>query len=247
MDDFLNQAWVALSSETSVIIFLNLFLLVAVAFLARVFRKRSRHANPWGKAPYGLQENFLSPAEKKFYFSMREVLGNSATICPKPAVRELLCVTKQAGNNQQMYFNWISQKHVDFALCDNESMEVICAVELDDSSHQRRDRVQRDQFMDKAFNNAGLPLIHVPWRPNYGREDFKEILPLFSLSPAQARPKPSTAKNFKNEPPPTCPKCGAEMVLRVAGKGENKGQEFYGCSNFPDCRGTLKKVEIYYD
>jgi restriction system protein len=33
-----------------------------------------------------------------------------------------------------------------------------------------------------------------------------------------------------------CPKCGSEMVLRVAKKGPHSGKEFWGCSRFPDCR-----------
>lgn len=33
-----------------------------------------------------------------------------------------------------------------------------------------------------------------------------------------------------------CPRCGAKLVLRQAKCGENKGNSFYGCSNFPKCR-----------
>ena len=33
-----------------------------------------------------------------------------------------------------------------------------------------------------------------------------------------------------------CPRCGKELVLRVAKKGENAGRQFYGCSGFPHCR-----------
>ena len=36
-----------------------------------------------------------------------------------------------------------------------------------------------------------------------------------------------------------CPKCGAPMVKRTAGKGQNAGKSFYGCSNFPECKGTV--------
>ncbi len=39
-----------------------------------------------------------------------------------------------------------------------------------------------------------------------------------------------------NEQQKICPKCGGKLVPRVARKGENIGKEFYGCSNFPDCR-----------
>ena len=38
---------------------------------------------------------------------------------------------------------------------------------------------------------------------------------------------------------PPCPKCGGEMVKRVARKGANAGKAFWGCSRFPKCRGTL--------
>ena len=34
-----------------------------------------------------------------------------------------------------------------------------------------------------------------------------------------------------------CPQCGSTMVKRVARKGNNVGNEFWGCSTFPTCRG----------
>lgn len=41
-----------------------------------------------------------------------------------------------------------------------------------------------------------------------------------------------------------CPKCGAPMVKRVASKGKNAGQEFYGCSRFPACRSIIQIQEM---
>ena len=35
-----------------------------------------------------------------------------------------------------------------------------------------------------------------------------------------------------------CPVCGSSMVIRVAKKGTNVGSSFWGCSRFPECRGT---------
>jgi hypothetical protein len=32
-----------------------------------------------------------------------------------------------------------------------------------------------------------------------------------------------------------CPKCGKPLVLRIAKKGENAGNQFWGCSGFPKC------------
>jgi four helix bundle suffix protein len=38
---------------------------------------------------------------------------------------------------------------------------------------------------------------------------------------------------------PCCPKCGKTMLQRRARKGSKSGQAFWGCSAYPDCKGTL--------
>lgn len=35
-----------------------------------------------------------------------------------------------------------------------------------------------------------------------------------------------------------CPRCSSNLVLRVAKKGSNAGNEFYGCSSYPRCKFT---------
>lgn len=39
---------------------------------------------------------------------------------------------------------------------------------------------------------------------------------------------------------PACPVCGKNMVLRTAARGRSAGAKFWGCSAFPECRGTRK-------
>lgn len=36
-----------------------------------------------------------------------------------------------------------------------------------------------------------------------------------------------------------CPQCGSLMVLRESKSGQNAGRQFWGCSKFPQCRGTV--------
>jgi restriction system protein len=49
-----------------------------------------------------------------------------------------------------------------------------------------------------------------------------------------------TATNIVNETKNevTCPNCGSAMVRRNARRGANAGQAFFGCSQYPACRGT---------
>ena len=38
---------------------------------------------------------------------------------------------------------------------------------------------------------------------------------------------------------PLCPICSQEMIKRTAKKGKNAGNTFWGCSQFPNCRGVI--------
>ncbi len=39
---------------------------------------------------------------------------------------------------------------------------------------------------------------------------------------------------------PPCPQCGGLMSLRTAKTGKNAGQSFWGCTQYPNCKGTGK-------
>ena len=39
---------------------------------------------------------------------------------------------------------------------------------------------------------------------------------------------------------PNCPKCNRVMCLRTAKQGTNTGSQFWGCSGYPECKGTRK-------
>ena len=219
----------------------------AALLLAAAIWKLLRRANPWSRAPYERQEYFLSPAEKAFYDVLDALVGEDVVICPKPAVREVLRVRGNVRRDRQKYFNWISQKHVDFVLCDRETMQILCAVELDDSSHERADRRQRDAFMDKAFRKAKLPLFHIPCRKSYGAKELNELcsflcqdlLVLEDEEEGPACPAGTTCSaGTTRSALPLCPDCGVPMVLRTASRGPHQGERFYGCPNFPRCRRT---------
>ena len=63
------------------------------------------------------------------------------------------------------------------------------------------------------------------------------------ISGVQARPMATAPRPVAATPHPTattrsCPRCGAELVLRQAKRGANAGGRFWGCSSYPKCRHT---------
>lgn len=48
---------------------------------------------------------------------------------------------------------------------------------------------------------------------------------------------PSELSQNEAQAAPICPTCSATMTLRTAKKGSAAGQQFWGCSNYPRCKG----------
>jgi len=56
-------------------------------------------------------------------------------------------------------FNKIKSKHIDFVIVEPDDMTAECLIELQDSSHDEPERVERDEFVKKLCSETGLPLI----------------------------------------------------------------------------------------
>ena len=115
--------------------------------------------------PYGLRDEFLSPAEISFYHVLRSALAADATIVIKPRLGDILFV-RQPHKNQGAR-NRINLKHVDFLLCETATMKPRLVIELDDSSHQRQKTRERDSFVDEALKVSGLPILRITAAKGY--------------------------------------------------------------------------------
>lgn len=126
------------------------------------FRKTvSLAAPPEGKVtfPYGLRDEFLSPAELSFFRVLKSELPAEWHLVAKVNLVDLFFIRQPRRN--QAARNRIDRKHVDFVICEALTMKPLIGIELDDASHERKDRVERDDFVDQVFQAAGLPILHV--------------------------------------------------------------------------------------
>ncbi len=190
--------------------------------------------------PYHVRDDFLSPAERSFYGVLTEGVAGLYVVCPKVNVADLLYVTRLKENRG--YFNKIQQKHVDFVLCEPGPMRPVAVVELDDSSHQRRDRQERDEFLDRVFQAAGLPIIHFAARSGYSvaavsEEVRRALVSISAETPAIAPALPATSDEDARSVIASnqCPRCGGTLVERVSRRNP-RAEPFLGCENYPRCR-----------
>jgi restriction system protein len=73
--------------------------------------------------------------------------------------------------------------------------------------------------------------------------DGQKLRNMIDVARQQPKVVPLIKKEF-HQITPTCPKCGAAMKKRVARQGKYTGKEFWGCTAFPKCNGTLP-LETY--
>lgn len=58
-------------------------------------------------------------------------------------------------------------------MCDKLYISPKLAIELDDKTHERQDRIDRDGIVERIFKDAGLPLLRLE---NRGRFNPTELL-----------------------------------------------------------------------
>lgn len=109
------------------------------------------------RLPYRSQGFLLTRNEAAFFHSLRKAVGDRYVISMKVRMSDVLKCSRQGWRDG--YGNKIVQKHLDFVLCDPNTLRIAAAIEVDDSSHQRADRAARDEFVDAAMRSAGVPLI----------------------------------------------------------------------------------------
>ncbi len=196
------------------------------------FLKRSQKTSK--ELPYRLRDDFLSPTEFSFYKVLSSLVGSQLTIQSKVRLADVFFVARP--NENMAYFSKIAQKHLDFLVCDSVTMKPLFGVELDDSSHKRNDRQERDEFIESVCKVAGLPLLRLAAQREYNsREIAAQIAPFVSEKVSvSVSSQPEVSKQVNSVP--LCPKCGIPMVLRTVSQGEHKGKQFYGCQNYPRCR-----------
>lgn len=185
---------------------------------------------------YALRDDFLSRAEQSFFHILHDAIATEYLIFPKVRLADLVFPPRQEG--QFGAWQRINRKHVDFVLCDPRTLRPLAALELDDRSHRRSDRLERDAFVEQVFTDAALPLIRVPAQRTYHRQTIATLV-AEAIMPQEATVVTEPIALVDAEAK-VCNRCGGEMKVRTAAQGAHRGEQFWGCTNYPKCRNIAE-------
>ncbi len=124
-----------------------------------------------------VKTDILTPREKRFYPYLKEVADElGLTVSLKPRLGDLVSgAHHQYSSEGAKELFKVQRKHVDFALFDPDTLETKLIIELDDTTHERQDRVNRDVFVDNVLENTGYKILHVYSANNLKEEILKKL------------------------------------------------------------------------
>lgn len=127
-----------------------------------------RLAGGGGAGLYTKVECLNSPAEQRFQHALEQAIKSlHLRVYLKVRLADVVSVRAElSGKAFWRAFAPIAAKHLDFVLCHADN-RIYCAIELDDRSHQRPDRRDRDALVDEVLHSAGIPLLRVPIQKRY--------------------------------------------------------------------------------
>lgn len=138
-----------------------LIVILAIALVFFLFLLRTGTSFPYEKI-----DSICTRTELRFYKQLKEIVGSDFVVFGKIRIADLLKVKK--GTHKRMSWqNKINCKHIDFVLCHPESLELLVAIELDDKSHEREERIRRDEFVNQAFEDARFPILRIKTNEEY--------------------------------------------------------------------------------
>jgi Protein of unknown function (DUF2726) len=133
---------------------------------------------------YQKQEQLFSAVELNFLSILDQAIAPGQRVLGKVRVADLVSI--RSGLNpktRQIAVNRVAQKHIDFVVCSGSSLVPVCAIELNDGSHNSSASKRRDEFLSSVCAQVGLPLLVVKAARSYALDAIRQELSIAIQSP----------------------------------------------------------------
>ncbi len=146
------SAW---GMPTSVTLLLGACVLLCLALVAGRGRRKS------GSDPADYRAKaLLSPWEVKAFAEIRADLPPGYYVCPQVRLADAVQIVQRDPALRRGALNRVASKSVDFMIIDGQG-RIALVIELDDRSHDRSDRRDRDELVDAVLGRCAIPIKHI--------------------------------------------------------------------------------------
>lgn len=151
-------------------------MLLAIYLFRRIKNKKqninsNNYQNINYKNIYRTKRYVITLTELSFYNILLEIAKELDLILFSQVSLYNIIETKY---NNQSAFNKIKSKTIDFVLVDKSNCRIKLCIELDDYTHNRYDRIERDKFINKLFEDLEIDLIRFKASNYYNKDALKK-------------------------------------------------------------------------
>ena len=137
----------------------------------------NRYSSPSYSAVYERKEFLITKNELKFYRLLLSIVDIiELQIFTQVSLYEIISVKKTLNSSEyNKYFNKIKSKSIDYVLTDRMSRIKLC-IELDDKTHNYKNRIERDNFINDLFNSLDIPILRIQLSKYYDMDNIKKTI-----------------------------------------------------------------------
>lgn len=156
------------------LLFIGLIVAVAIVVLAALAKTKGGRL---GANLYRREEKLFSAAELRFLAALDQAIAPGQRVFGKVRVADLVAIKPGLDpRTRQAAVNRVAHKHFDFLVCTGPSLTPLCAVELNDSSHNSETARRRDELLSSICAQVGLPLLVVKAAGSYDPAAIRQQL-----------------------------------------------------------------------
>lgn len=149
-------------------------ILIILSILIEILNKKDIKENNTNNTTkdYLILKNPMTETELKFCLNLKEITDKyNLIIIPQIQLQKIF---KTYDKNNIKAFNKIKSKSIDFAIVDS-NYNYKMFIELDDYTHNKKNRQKRDIFINDLFSKYNLKLKRIKVQNNYNLEQLEKI------------------------------------------------------------------------
>ena len=152
-------------------LYIALFIVIILLIAERVINKRdSEEIKTLNVDSFYKKDYLLTQTELKLYKVLKQITDNMdlTLFCQVPMYELVNCYSFKD-------FAKIKSKSIDFVITEKNCKIKLC-IELDDYTHNRKKRIERDYFVNKVFEKIGTKLIRIKVQNYYNLEELEKLI-----------------------------------------------------------------------
>lgn len=160
-----------------IIIFITIMLIILILLKDKKYLREKEKKIQNDRNEINYQEIYkpkryvITLNELNFYIILLEIVKELDMILFSQVALYNIIETK---NNNQGAFNKIRSKTIDFVIVDKNNCKIKLCIELDDYTHKKQDRIERDNFINKVFKDLNINLLRFKVSNYYNKDALKK-------------------------------------------------------------------------